>query len=135
MNCQLGDEPVVRVSASDLGQVKAGDNATSVTVCHLSTGDWAIEAIEIELGERAADSASATLDARYRRLSDEPAAPRDVRSEHFLLHTDISDRQAQILLDKLEVMVDVEDRPEICCRSKFGQRHRPTQREISHYWK
>lgn len=107
VNCQLGEEPVVRVSASDLGQVKAGDNATSVTVCHLSTGDWAIEAIEIELGERAADSASATLDARYRRLSDEPAAPRDVRSEHFLLHTDISDRQAQILLDKLEVMVEL----------------------------
>lgn len=107
INLLLNDQTVVRVNANRLEGIKPGDKIESATVARLSSGDHAVEAIKITLANRVADAAESTQEARYRRLSDEPSAPRDVRSEHFILHTDISDRQAQILLDKLETMAEL----------------------------
>ena len=44
------------------------------------------------------------LENKFRHLSNEPSKPREIRSAHFVLQTDISDRSANILLAKLETM-------------------------------
>ena len=44
------------------------------------------------------------LENKFRHLSNEPSKPREVRSAHFVLQTDVSDRSAKILLAKLETM-------------------------------
>jgi hypothetical protein len=42
---------------------------------------------------------------QYANLSDLPGQPRTLRSANFVLHTDLSDRSAKELLDKLETML------------------------------
>ena len=46
------------------------------------------------------------LENKFRHLSNQPSKPREIRSAHFVLQTDISDRSANILLAKLETMFD-----------------------------
>ena len=49
--------------------------------------------------------------ASHRFLSDEPkAAPRPIRSRHFAFLSDVSDREAKTILDKLETMVGLLER-------------------------
>ena len=61
----------------------------------------------IGLRDHLALSVDELLTLKHRELSDDPVDPRELRSRHFLLRTDISDRQAAILLDKLETMFDL----------------------------
>lgn len=105
-------EPATRVRfvGDRLDRATVGDQVTSVRYARFSTGDFVIEAIEVERRDGATLSAADELEAKFREFSDEPSAPRDVRSRNFLLHTDISDRQAQILLFKLESMIDLVSR-------------------------
>jgi len=63
-------------------------------------------------------TASPTAASRPSVLSDEPkAAPRPIRSRHFSFLTDVSDREARLILDKLETMVGLLER-------YFGRRQR-----------
>ena len=49
--------------------------------------------------------------ARYRSLSDDPKPePRPIRSRHFSFLSDVSDREARIILDKLETMIGLLER-------------------------
>ncbi|HEV7279236.1 MAG TPA: hypothetical protein VGN57_03405 [Pirellulaceae bacterium] len=97
------------LSSDDYQRATPGSKA-KIRAVHLNTGDWiAIEA-NVELAaETAGSTIGADVDeqlvAKFRNLSDEPSPPRDVRSQFFLLHTDLSDRESQILLAKLERMV------------------------------
>ncbi len=96
----------VHMQAEDLARVRPGDRVVRASLLYFDTGDWVVESIRIELipqGEGPAAGRTKAED-RYARYSDAPRKPRDVRSAHFLLHTDISDRQARILRDKLETM-------------------------------
>ena len=106
---QLADDAVVVVQREDLNLIQAGDAIKSLSLFKLRTGYLVVKAVEIELqNERNADvmqRVARTL--KYNRLSDAPSSARDVRSQHFLLHTDISDREGQMLLDKLETMIDL----------------------------
>ena len=106
------DDAVVTIARDDLQLVQAGDKITSLDGAKLSTGHVVIKSIEIQLqGERGAPIFEAVeTEAKYSLLSDEPAQPSDVRSQHFLLHTDVSDRQGQMLLDKLETMIELVSR-------------------------
>ena len=108
----LSSDAVIAISRDDLKFVQAGDKVVALNAVKLTTGHLVVRSIEIEL-ENERDKAvveSIERDAKYSLLSDEPAPPRDVRSQHFLLHTDISDRQGQILLDKLETMIELVSR-------------------------
>ncbi len=103
----------VAISSDDYRRAGRDDEIVKLTGVKLSTGDQIVRELRIKLAEEsAAETGSDTggLSARYLKLSDDPKKPRDVRSRHFLLHTDISDRQAQILLDKLETMVNLVSR-------------------------
>ena len=68
----------------------------------------------------AQDPATASPSAASRRsvLSDEPRPePRLIRSRHFSFLSDVSDREAKLILDKLETMVGLLER-------YFGRRQR-----------
>ena len=114
----IDESTQVSFDSNDLSQVKAGDEIKSVAYARFSTGDLVIESIDVAASVKTeTESTVDPLELKFAKFSDEPSAPRDVRSAHFLLHTDISDRQAQILLSKLEVMIELVSR-------YFGQRSR-----------
>ena len=107
----LADDATLSVKRNDLGMVQPGDTIRELSAVKLTTGHLIIQSIDIELqSDRDADASTGDLDPRYARLSDEPSPARDVRSRNFMLHTDVSDRQGQILLDKLETMIDLVSR-------------------------
>jgi hypothetical protein len=102
---RVAKQAVVRVESDDHLRASRGDQIVRLVAARFSTGDVAVQQLEIEIS---GDTAAGTADqvaAKYRQLSDEPRPPRDLRSANFLLRTDISDRSAQMLLDKLETMI------------------------------
>ncbi len=104
----LDADASVAFESDDYRRAAPGAKVVQLSASKLSTGDAVIQEIEIEVSADvgvAAASVNDKLIAKYRDLSDEPSPPRQVRSQHFLLTTDISDRQARMLLDKLETMV------------------------------
>ena len=105
----LNSDAVVAISRGDLKFIQAGDKVVALNAFKLTTGHLVIKSINIELENQRNEAVLESIerDAKYSLLSDEPAQPRDVRSQHFLLHTDVSDRQGQILLDKLETMIEL----------------------------
>jgi hypothetical protein len=103
----LAADAEIVLESDDYRRAGAGDEVIGLVAAHLSTGERAIKEISIRIQDASQLTAqTSTLEAQqYRRLSDAPSPPRDVRSAHFLLHTDISDRSARMLLDKLETMI------------------------------
>ncbi len=106
---QVASDAIVRVVSEDHRRAGPGDRVVRLAAARFSTGDAIIQELEIELDtqERPRSEARDPLRARYGHLSDQPGDPREVSSPHFLLRTDVSDRQAQILLDRLETMLDL----------------------------
>lgn len=104
---KLADEARITLESDDYRRARVGDKVTRLLAARFSTGDLVIKELTVEVAGTAAPSPrTGTVEAsKYRHLSDEPGKPRDVRSAHFLIHTDVSDRDAQILLDTLETMI------------------------------
>ena len=98
----LGDRSLERVVAGDsvrLGQALA-----------FETGEKVIQRIRIRaVGKRESLTKSfhGKLENKFRHLSNQPSKPREIRSAHFVLQTDLSDRSATILLAKLETMYEL----------------------------
>ena len=95
------------ISSDDLNLVRPGDTVKRVKGVEMTNGEFVIEEVSISLTakrEKATISYSDQLYQKYSALSDEPAAPRTVRSDHFVLQTDLSERSAKVLLVKLESM-------------------------------
>jgi hypothetical protein len=103
----LSKDVKISLESADYRRAKAGDKVTRLQAASFSTGDAVIKELTVEVtGDAAPAPQTASVDlSKYRHLSDAPSKPRDVRSAHFLLHTDVSDRDAQILLDTLETMI------------------------------
>jgi hypothetical protein len=100
-NCTLG------VNDDSLNLVRPGDRIISAKLISFSTGDKVIAEIEIELSadrEQVTTGFDDKLEQQFSDLSDQPGKPREERSDNFILYTDISERQAAILLAKLETM-------------------------------
>ena len=107
LTLKFAPKATLQIEADDLDRVQPGDQVEVLRGVKLSTGDFVVRKIEIRMtGERKTVTASfhQQLEQKYSQLSDAPGRPRDVRSENFLLHTDISEREASILLEKLEQM-------------------------------
>lgn len=79
-----------------------GDSIRFARLARFDTGDWVIEKLNIDLA--IGRPAKEDIESRFVHLSNQPGSPREIRSAHFLLHTDASDRQGKMLLDKLETM-------------------------------
>jgi hypothetical protein len=106
---QLAKKDVhVSFRSNQYRKIKPGDKVEKMVVARFSTGDYVIESIDVEMARDNAQSATQDQDAKYSNLSDDPPdVPRSVRSAHFVLVTDISDRKAKILLDNLEYMINL----------------------------
>jgi hypothetical protein len=95
------------IEADSLSRVLQGDQVKTMEVIEFSNGDKVVRKVEIELQakrEKATLSYDDQLEQKHSKLSDEPRDARTLTSEHFVLYTDISDRSAAVLLDKLERM-------------------------------
>ena len=98
------------IDDNSLARVVPGDQVETANVWEFASGERVIKAIEIKLtGSRDAltKKFNEQLNNKFSHLSDEPRTARLERSAHFALHTDISDRQAKILLSKLETMYEL----------------------------
>ena len=104
---ELDENAHVRFESDDYRRAGSGARVDKAVLARMSTGDLLAKELEIRVVETT--TADSRVDdkflLKYRHLSDEPRPPREVRSKHFLLKTDVSDRQSQILIDKLETMV------------------------------
>lgn len=106
----LAEDATFDISGNDLNRIRPGDQVTRVQGVKLSTGENVISSIELVLtAKRKATTTSYhdLLEQKYSSLSNEPRNPRQERSKHFVLFTDISDRNAAVLLDKLETMYEL----------------------------
>ncbi len=98
------------IRGDSLNSVRKGDKVVKMKGMKFTTGEWVVREIEIEMSpdrEKATTSFHDMLELKYSDLSDEPGRPRTVKSKHFTMHTDISDRQSQVLLAKLETMYEL----------------------------
>jgi hypothetical protein len=102
------DDSQLLVLVHHLNPVIAGDRVVKANVVELSSGDLLVRSIDVQLTaarEQYTRSFHERLEQQFRHLSDEPVtAARRLVSDHFVLYTDIPERQAQILLAKLENM-------------------------------
>lgn len=92
---------------ADPRRIEAGATVVECRAARLSTGDVVARSLVVRNPAAGATSPKGddALAAKYQKLSNEPRkAPRDVRSAHFAFLTDLSDREAAIVLDKLERM-------------------------------
>jgi len=104
---RVDEKATIRLESDDYRRGRRGDRVVRLVAARFSTGDVAIQELDIEIAAQSVTGSASVGDvaSQYRQLSDEPRGPRDVRSAHFLLHTDVSDRDARMLLDKLETMI------------------------------
>ncbi len=110
VSVKLDDDCQMKIEEDSLDRVIAGDRVVAAQVANISTGERAVRSIEIELTadrKQVTRTFDAQLEQRFSSFSDEPSEPRELRSDHFILATDISDRSAQVLLAKLETMYEL----------------------------
>jgi len=95
---------------SSLRTLRTGDVVDRLAAAELSTGDSVVRQIQITMVEPREDlnlSIDEQLSLKYRDESDElPESPKQWESpeRHYRLTADISERQAKMLMDKLEAM-------------------------------
>lgn len=99
--------------SQSLNLVRSGDVVDSLSAAELSTGDSVIRGIQINL-VKPRDQLDLSLDEqlrlKFRNESDLPnnnVKTWESPERHFLLKSDISDRQANVLMQKLEIMYDL----------------------------
>ncbi|MDP1564234.1 MAG: hypothetical protein Q8M16_22880 [Pirellulaceae bacterium] len=139
----ITDNATMVIEQEHMQEVRVGDEVVSMELLRLNTGDWVVGQIQIQL---AADrpgvqmSADELYQIKYRHLSDESEAPRELRSKNFLIKTDLSPRSAQILLDKLEDMFAIVgkyynrrslNQPIVCYVAEDLERWGPSVAELS----
>ena len=105
---KIGDQSVLQIADDNLKRVLPNDIVTRAQIVKLSSGESVVVAIDISLAakrEQLEATFDQKLDQQFSHLSDDPAKqPRELRSDHFVLYTDVSDRSANVLLAKLETM-------------------------------
>lgn len=100
----------VRFQSDNLRRATAGARVTHAVAAKLNSGDLVVKELRIDVTAGPAEPSGLEDQhaAKYRHLSDEPPdKPRLIRSRHFAFMSDVSDRQAQIILDKLETMTEL----------------------------
>ena len=107
LSIPVAEDARVGFKSNDIARAGAGAVVKKLNAVLLDTGDIVAKTLHIEVSNRttARESVDDSLLAKYRHLSDEPQKPRLIRSQHYAFMTDVSDRQATIILDKLETMV------------------------------
>ena len=106
LSIPIAKDATVELISDDIERAGAGAKVKNLVAVRLNTEDIVAKSLEIEVSNRTTARASVddALLAKYRHLSDEPQKPRLIRSQHYAFMTDVSERQARIILDKLETM-------------------------------
>lgn len=111
INFKLADDSVLKIADDNLARVLPNDIVTRANIIELSNGETIVREIDIALSakrEQLKASFDQELEQQFSHLSDDPVdEPREQRSDHFVLYTDISDRSASVLLAKLETMYEL----------------------------
>ena len=110
LSLKVTENATLDIDDDSLARVVPGDEVEQATVLKIPSGEQFVRNIKVKLtGPRDAltKDFEDELQNKFSHLSDEPGKPRLERSAHFALHTDISDRQAQVLLAKLETMYEL----------------------------
>ena len=113
LSFKLASDVRARLASGDLRRIEAGANVVRLEAVRLDTGDVLARRIVVETvaGAAVKEHGDDRLANKYRALSDEPKSePRLIRSPHFAFLTDVSDREARIMLDKLERMAGLLER-------------------------
>ncbi len=113
LSFKVAEDLVPRLESGDLRRIEPGARVVELAVMRLETGDLVATRLIVEsvAGAAVQERGDAALAAKYRSLSDEPKRePRLIRSAHFAFLTDVSDREARIILDKLERMAGLLER-------------------------
>jgi len=104
ISVEVSKDAKFSIRNDNLNRVLPGDNVEYYKGISLSNGEHLIVTINVRMtAERKATTLSLheQLVQKFSHLSDRPTQPRRVRNEHFIVHTDLSDRSAKILLAKL----------------------------------
>ncbi len=113
LSFRVAGDLVPRLESGDLRRIEPGATVVELAAVKLETGDLVAKTLVVEIAGREGvqERGDAALAAKYRSLSDEPKRePRLIRSPHFAFLTDVSDREARIILDKLERMAGLLER-------------------------
>ena len=103
----VSDDCVLKIADDHLNRVQPNDIVVQANILEFSNGESAVNRIDIQMvpeREQITTSNHERLEQEFSLYSDEPGEPREMRSKHFVLYTDVSDRSANILLSKLETM-------------------------------
>jgi hypothetical protein len=103
----VSDDCILKIADDHLNRVQVNDTVVQANILEFSNGEAAVNRIDIQMvpeREQITTSSHERLQQEFSLYSDEPGEPREMRSKHFVLYTDISDRSANILLSKLETM-------------------------------
>jgi len=109
LSLKVTEQATLKINDDSLAWVVPGDEVQEAAVFDVK-GEQLVRGIKVKLtGPRDAltKDFEGQLQNQFSHLSDEPGEARVKRSAHFALHTDISDRQAQVLLAKLETMYEL----------------------------
>ncbi|MEM7782779.1 MAG: hypothetical protein AAF623_05445 [Planctomycetota bacterium] len=101
------DDCVLNVTDDNLNRVRANDQVKQAKAFVFASGEKVISEIDIELAanrEELTTTFHQKLEQKFSHLPDDPVDPREMRSQHFILYSDLSERNANILLAKLETM-------------------------------
>jgi len=101
------------LESAELKRIEPGSTVTRLDAVRLDTGDVVAQTLVVETlaGAAVKERGDDRLANKYRTLSAEPKRePRLIRSPHFAFLSDISDREARIILDKLERMAGLLER-------------------------
>jgi hypothetical protein len=104
---KVAADVAARLESGDLKRIEPGAKVVRLEAVRLDSGDTVARTLVVETvaGAAVKEHGDDKLANKYRALSDEPKKePRLVRSAHFAFLTDVSDREAKIILDKLERM-------------------------------
>ena len=107
---KLAADVAARLESGDLRRIEPGAKVTRLEAVRLDSGDMVAQTLVVETvaGAAVKERGGDKLANRYRTLSDEPKKEsRLIRSAHFAFLSDVSDREAQIMLAKLERMASL----------------------------
>ncbi|MFM8633429.1 MAG: hypothetical protein ACKOEX_01225 [Planctomycetia bacterium] len=113
LSFKLAGDAVGQLASGDLRRIEPGAKVVRLEAVKLNTGDIVAKSLTVENVSAIAvqERGDEALASKYRALSDEPKRePRLIRSPHFAFLSDVSDREARIILDKVERMAGLLER-------------------------
>ena len=89
----VSDDCILKIADDHLNRVQVNDTVVQANILEFSNGEAAVNRIDIQMvpeREQITTSNHERLQQEFSLYSDEPGEPREMRSKHFVLYTDVS---------------------------------------------